>query len=528
MLPGTVTVSRKSILALLLTAGVLSSASFTAGQEASWQQLPKARASRTDSSQARKATRATTDAVSEADQYADAAARPAAARKTARKTRTVALEEEQVPESAELSAKPIAPVPGQASPAPRPRQAQPGGYIEDELSGYGNACGGGQCDEGCETGCGPMRYPCNPLWGRLHNRLWFRTEYLMWWTQGMGAPPLLTEGSPNDPRPGALDQPGTTILYPTHALNRDLRSGGRLSFGMWLDPCLTSGIEFTYLGLGKDVERFEQSSNGTPLLTRPFFNVGSPNSDPPIQGGFQDAELVASTERDLAGTFTSTSSTEFQGGGVLWRRALACGCDCGRQYRVDFVAGYRFLRLDDNLRLNEDLLVGGVAPEPVAINLFDEFDTRNDFHGGELGVVAEYRGCRWSLEGRMKLALGNTWTRTSIKGETSFDGGAPQVGGLFAQRSNIGVYDSNQFSVVPELGLTVGYALTPRLRATFGYTFIYWSNVARAGDQIDTDVDPGQLPNVGGPGVFGERPAFALRTGDFWAQGMNFGLDWRF
>ena len=47
---------------------------------------------------------------------------------------------------------------------------------------------------------------------------------------------------------------------------------------------------------------------------------------------------------------------------------------------------------------------------------------------------------------------------------------------------------------MPELGVTLGYQLNPCWRATLGYTFIYWSRVARAGDQIDRDINPDLFP----------------------------------
>ena len=92
----------------------------------------------------------------------------------------------------------------------------------------------------------------------------------------------------------------------------------------------------------------------------------------------------------------------------------------------------------------------------------------------------------------------------------------------------MGTHDSQQFSVMPEIGFTLGYDLTPRLKATAGYTLLYWSNVARPGDQIDLNVDSGQLPSgTPQPGPF-SRPEFTLHTSDFWAQGLNLGLDYRF
>ena len=51
-------------------------------------------------------------------------------------------------------------------------------------------------------------------------------------------------------------------------------------------------------------------------------------------------------------------------------------------------------------------------------------------------------------------------------------------------------------------------------------------SLVRAGDQIDLDVNPDQLPE---PiiGIGPARPVFAFQQTDFWAQGLNLGLDYR-
>ena len=92
--------------------------------------------------------------------------------------------------------------------------------------------------------------------------------------------------------------------------------------------------------------------------------------------------------------------------------------------------------------------------------------------------------------------------------------------------SNIGMHYSHQFSVVPELGVNLGFDFSPQLRAIIGYDLVYWNNVARPGDQIDLNIDPRQIPPATSSSA--ARPEFILRTSDYWAQGVNLGLDLRF
>jgi hypothetical protein len=143
------------------------------------------------------------------------------------------------------------------------------------------------------------------------------------------------------------------------------------------------------------------------------------------------------------------------------------------------LAGYRFLRLDEGLAIGEDLTSLNPAA-PSTFDIADRFDTENTFHGGEIGVLLEGQRCRWSWEILAKVALGNSHRAVRIDGATTITTyGIPDdyAGGILAQRTNIGEHSSDEFAVVPEVGITLGYQLTCRLRATFGYSFIYWSEV---------------------------------------------------
>jgi hypothetical protein len=74
----------------------------------------------------------------------------------------------------------------------------------------------------------------------------------------------------------------------------------------------------------------------------------------------------------------------------------------------------------------------------------------------------------------------------------------------------------------------VGGNLTPRLRAWAGYTFLYWSEVARAGDQVNLNVNPALLQPGTGPVSGPFEPSFSFRDSGFWAHGLNLGLEYRF
>jgi hypothetical protein len=300
-------------------------------------------------------------------------------------------------------------------------------------------------------------------------------------------------------------------------VNSDARSGGKVTLGYWFEPCHCAGIEASYLGIGRTTSTFSAASPETSIIARPYFDT---------LAGAQTALLVAHPDF-LNGSINVDATTELQAVEVLFRRNLfRRPCD-----RIDFLVGWRFAQLDESLRVNqfsEWTQPQGLIPVGTTKSLSDVFDTQNQFNGAELGLVYQEHIGRWSLEMLMKLGLGNTHSRVVINGTTTTT--VPDVGtdtftgGLLAQQTNIGQYDRNHFTVIPELGVTLGYDLTCRLRATFGYTFLYWSRVARPANQIDTSVS--QLPPEDPTGA--RRPAFNFATSDFWAQGMNFGLDYRF
>ena len=355
----------------------------------------------------------------------------------------------------------------------------------------------------------------------LSDRLWLRGEYLLWWLRGANTPPLLTT-SPAVAA-GRLNDPSTIILFGSERVDSGVRSGGRLTLGYWLDVDQHFAVEANYLGIGKGTARYPAASNGNPLLARPFLNIVT---------GAEDSQVFAFAPF-LQGSIAINSSSEFHSTGIWLRRALFVKQDCridgfdSRKRRMDFLLGYRFNRLNEDLQIGESLEAAG----PTAIDAWDLFDTENTFHGAELGFSTEFRYCRWSLEFLMKLGFGNTHSEVLIDGSTTttVGGGAPVTdsGGLLALSTNVGRYSQDHFTVVPELGVTIAYDITSRLRATFGYTFIYWSRVARPGDQIDRYLNPSYIPN-NGPPIGPARPAFTFATSNFWAQGMNFGMEYRF
>lgn len=391
------------------------------------------------------------------------------------------------------SAHQVSPVSEEPAAAPQPIVKNhpvlaPGGTGDAAWNPDFESAGDGYVDEGG-----------GDFFGFLHHRIWFQAEALLWWTKGTRIPPLLSTG--------ALDQAGTEVLLGNKEFGGGFQGGERLSLGIWLDGCEEIGAQLTYFGLPQQAESFNITSNGNPALVRPFFDVGT---------GTANGHVIASPGVQQ-GNFTVSTSTRLDATELLLRRAIVRGGGC----RIDMLAGYRHQELRDVLDINDlTTTVGGFQ----SIRVFDSFHARNEFNGGELGFAAHWRAGGWSFGTDAKVGLGNTHSRISIDGSTATTVNGQtntSAGGLLALPvnnvgGNMGVHNSNQFSMVPEIGVSLGCDLTCRLKATVGYTITYWSNVARAGDQIDLNVNP--LPAA-------SEPQFVLRTNDYWAQGLNLGLE---
>ncbi len=446
----------------------------------------------------------------------------------------VAVGQQPAPFAPRLAIRADAPPP-KAATAPAPTVPAPGMYPTVPASTapvYASAVPMGECGP---TGCTPDCLPaCDCLCGPP-GRCWVSAEYLLWSASGQNLPPLVTTAPNGTPRntAGAIGAPGTSILSGgSNNYNDNLRSGFRLRAGTWLDDCQRFGIEGDFFFLGQSRDRFNASSDGSRILTRPFFNSLQNRQDSQLvsfngQPVFPDTQLVA-FPGVLAGSVGVDSRSNFIGGGVNTLCNLCCD-PCGR---LDLLLGYRYLNLRDEVVITEDLtaLPGSSVPAGTRFQIRDRFRTDNDFHGGNIGFNYERRFGHFFLGVRPSVALGVTHTTVTIDGSTTITppGGVAQVypGGLLTQPTNIGRYESNTFSVVPEIGVRVGAQVTNNLRAFISYNYIYWSQVARAGDQIDLRVNTNQIAPaqpLNGPA----NPAFELRRTGYHVHGVGFGAEYR-
>jgi hypothetical protein len=362
---------------------------------------------------------------------------------------------------------------------------------DDFLHEGGVGCADGDCMEGC---CDDPSSMYDPWY--CHPRLswWGSAEYLVWWRKGSILPPLVSTGP--------LNLPASEVVFGDGRFDFGPQPGGRVTFGAWLDDneCIGLGARFFALSDGRI--DFEQTNIAPGALFRPFTGVHTgPN-----------AVDIGGANNGIRGAIDIENRSEVYNTDAIFRKRI----ECGFAARLDLLAGYQFSRINEDLdiRTTTDVAAGQV-------NIFDTFDTRNEFHGGTLGLQMELdRGC-FSVDFLAKIGLGNMNETVIIQG----GGNPPNTGllGLLAQTSNVGEFEQDDFAVIPEANLNLGYRLTEHIELSVGYSMVYWSQVVRPGEQVDLVID--ELPNVApNPG----RPAFAFDTTDFWVMGLNFGCQWSY
>jgi hypothetical protein len=371
-------------------------------------------------------------------------------------------------------------------------------------------------EKGCTT-C-----PDVPTAHRTALELWAEVDYLQWWYRGGSSFPLVTSGSLADASPGALGQPGTRVLYGGGGGDAEWASGRRARLGGYV-PGTPFGWEIGGFYTQPQERTAVFSGADTAFLARPLYDViaGAPFGFGLGASGFIDSVAVVHTRTTFWGLEANATC------------ALDC-CKCGNVF-----VGYRFLQMSDELDTPTRSTVGatglasvngiGLAPG-ATILLDDRVLVRNEFHGAQAGWQGHFCYHKFIIDVRTSLAVGVGTQRVNLEGTTqSVDADGTLrygPGGALIQPSNMGQFDRDRLTVVPEFGVRVSYPVAPGVSIHAGYDFLYWASVARAGDQLDYGFDPRQAPTtLPAPTMaVGARPVAFVRDTDFWAHGLSFGV----
>jgi hypothetical protein len=334
-------------------------------------------------------------------------------------------------------------------------------------------------------------------------------EYLVWWIRRGYVPAVVTTSSPASQ--GLLDRPDTRVVYGDERLETrhdDRFVGTRLTLN-WREPGGLFGLEGRAFFLERDSTYLTIKYQSDRLLAFSYVDAAT---------GRQASEVFAGPDPrrgDLQGGFVGYSRIEWFGEEANATFSLAEEED----WKLDLLAGGRFLQMRDRYHQTATSLV---LPEQSHLyGVIDNVRVANAFYGGQLGLRGEACWGRLFVQGRATAALGADDQLVRAWGQRIDHTPERRIvtnSGLFVQQSNTGHFDRCHLDAAGEVGANVGYELTSWLRATAGYTFLYWADPLRAGKQLDRVIDTSQ------PAA---RPAIPFRGDALWAQGVSVGLEAR-
>jgi hypothetical protein len=389
---------------------------------------------------------------------------------------------------------------GPAAIAAEPIRAEP--YYEESGGGWEEgSCGncacdgscGGECDGGCagdycglrgfhrigrDPACDACKTCRPPMW-------WLRTDGLLWWRKGRDLPVLVVSNTE------ASDDPGQIVLYGGDIEGGSPQGGIRIDLGTWLDTQECLGIGGRFWWLGEERTRFHADGDTLPdqTIERPFIDAATG----------PDSFIVSDPFTPFSGSIDVVTTSEIYGADAFARMAWCRVCE----FRVDLLVGYEFTRINESLRIDTDIPDSPLGPNRA----FDQWLTRNEFHGVSVGLL--YESCRdcWTTTCLLKVGLGSMRQTAELSGG---ENGVP-VGLLVEEPITV---TRDEFAAVPELDLSWSYAINPCWNMNIGYSLVYWSSVARPEALIDD--------------VVGNDTSLVFRDESLWVQGLTIGANCRF
>lgn len=344
---------------------------------------------------------------------------------------------------------------------------------------------------------------------------------LRWFKPVCASVPVVTIGNPQAPIPGALGQPGTQVVIggtPPHKFEFPLTPGAQVTLG-WERGDGLFGLEVSGFRMEQaaNSQHFTADANGFPYTYLPY---RAPDN--------RDQALPFTIPGTVTGSSVAVGSTSLWG--IESNLALPFTLErCAFPAYGRFLIGARYLDLTDRVNIANSLqLVAN--PSAVAFGA-DQFSTHNQFVGPQVGTTLGLGWGRWSAELTSKLAAGLTHQTRNIEGAPLLGASllSPLLipGPLLAEPSNVGRETARRVTLVPEIGVKSQVAVTSWCSVSLGYSLLYWNKVLCPGDQMSPLINVTQVP-FRGPvqGSLDPKPQF-VHT-DYYAQGMSFGVEFRY
>lgn len=348
-------------------------------------------------------------------------------------------------------------------------------------------------------------------------------DYLYWKLEDSSKTvPLVIRG-----RPGATTQPllgaeGTSVALGHKKLDKEWRSGARVNIGSWFDCDHCWGAQAGYFFLPTERGRHSVRTTGaagTPVLAVPFFDVrtGTENSEAIAFPGVFQGLAVEKLSSKLQGA-------EFN---LMYRPGYCCGS------KLTGLLGFCYLNFQEALHFRTDSPF--IPPLPTDVyQTRDKFDAKNNFYGGQLGVLWSYDYGNFQISAKGKIAFGRMEEKLIVDGSlltndyNNLGAAVRYAGGYFALPTNIGHHRKSKFAYVPEVDLNIGYTICGCMQIRVGYTFLYASEVLRACKQVRRGINPTQATTYTNnpPSTLQGKaaPKVRLKSDSLWVQGINAGI----
>jgi len=358
-------------------------------------------------------------------------------------------------------------------------------------------------------------------------------EYVLWYLAGRNDSSIIASTD-------ILTNPGAALVETAGDADHTGRapiSGGRVAFGYWQlqdNPWIPGGardlgVEAVFFFIG---QRSVNATNGpTPTLVRPFFDLNDR----------QESAFIVAAPGLATGSISGHAQVDLWGAEANVWKGLYYNYP-GTNLTVSMMGGFRYLSADSLIEVSSTSVFDPNLPVtsvffPFSSNrleVFDSFATHNRFYGGQFGIDGKWWVFdKFCVEGAFKLGLGVTSEDLTIVGSQfrTFANGATAsyTGGLLALPSNIGQFHRDKFAQVPEFDLKSSYPVMDHLTLTGTFSALYWSRIARPGQQVDRQLDITQIPNFPlNPGAVPTglgRPAVPFNQSSLWVIGASFGVE---
>jgi len=359
------------------------------------------------------------------------------------------------------------------------------------------------------------------------NNFWVDVDSIYWKIKNSSEPtPLVIQGPPFAAAPPLLGTPNSSIVLGSKKIKTGWSSGARVGIGCWFDDSQCYGTELNYFCLPSESKQCSVHSNGSgstssSFLAIPYFNVVT---------SAEDSIAIASPVLSISGTAVLKVTNKMQG--FEWNALTTISCPT-----FIALAGFRYW----NFREYLTFATNSPFNPPHVADIYttrDTFNTKNNFYGVQLGLAWKSDFNCLSITVKGKIAIGAMCERLIINGYlltndyNNFGTPVEYSGGYFALPTNSGKHKKTKFSVIPEFNFYAGYQPFDWMHINLGYTFMYASNVLRAGKQIDHAINPTQAVSYTGavpPLLLGyPSPQACLKTNGLWVQGLDVGVEFCF